>query len=186
MKSFIKISIISLIAVLLSGCMGGLYNRVNLDQSRNFTVGQELIDLKTAHTEGVITDIEYNKAKKTVLKSLNAYDKTKTKQKDSDKMIHVIASIGVKPGKREAFIKIFNANVPKVLAEDGCIEYIPAIDTESGIDAQWKDETVVTVIEKWATIEALHAHLAAPHMEQFKTDTANLVEDVSLTILEDA
>jgi quinol monooxygenase YgiN len=101
-------------------------------------------------------------------------------------MIHVIASIGVKPGKREAFIQIFKANVPKVLAEEGCVEYIPAVDTNSGIDAQWTDETVVTVIEKWATIEALHAHLAAPHMEQYKIDVADLVEDVSLTILEDA
>lgn len=101
-------------------------------------------------------------------------------------MIHVIASIGIKPGKRAAFIKIFKANVPTVLAEDGCVEYIPAVDTESGIDAQWQDETVVTVIEKWKTIDALHAHLAAPHMKQFSEDTSNLVEDVSLTILEDA
>ncbi|MDF7825899.1 putative quinol monooxygenase [Pontiellaceae bacterium B12227] len=101
-------------------------------------------------------------------------------------MIHVIASIGVKPGKRSAFLKIFKANVPNVLAENGCIEYIPAVDTDSGIDAQWKDETVVTVIEKWETIEALHAHLEAPHMKQYSSDVADLVEDVSLTILEDA
>ena len=101
-------------------------------------------------------------------------------------MIHVIASIGVKPDKRAEFIEIFKKNVPNVLAEDGCVEYIPAIDTDSGIDAQWTDETVVTVIEKWKTIEALHAHLAAPHMAQYQIDVADLVEDVSLTILEDA
>lgn len=101
-------------------------------------------------------------------------------------MIHVIASIGVKPGKRNEFIKIFKANVPAVLAEDGCIEYVPTIDTNSGIDAQWKDETVVTIIEKWETIDALKAHLAAPHMATFHADTANLVEDISLTVLENA
>ena len=101
-------------------------------------------------------------------------------------MIHVIASIGVKPGKRAAFIEKFKTNVPNVLAEDGCIEYIPAIDAESGIEAQWVDETVVTVIEKWASLAALHAHLEAPHMKQFKNATAALVEDVSLTILENA
>jgi len=101
-------------------------------------------------------------------------------------MIHVIASIGVKPGKRAEFIEIFKANVPAVLAEAGCIEYIPAIDTNSGIEAQWKDETVVTVIEKWETLDALHAHLAAHHMGQFREDTAELVEDVSLTVLENA
>ena len=86
-------------------------------------------------------------------------------------MIHVIASIGVKPGKRAEFIEIFKANV---LAEAGCIEYIPAVDADSGIEAQWKDETIVTVIEKWETLDVLHAHLAAPHMEKFHTDTAEL------------
>ena len=101
-------------------------------------------------------------------------------------MIHVIASIGVKPGKRAEFIKIFKANVPNVLAENGCIEYIPAIDAESGIEAQWLDETVVTVIEKWESLDALHAHLAAPHMKSFTDNTANLVEDISLTILKNA
>lgn len=101
-------------------------------------------------------------------------------------MIHVIASIGVKPGKRAKFIEIFKANVPNVLAEKGCIEYIPTVDTDSGIEVQWTDENVVTIIEKWETIEALHAHLAAPHMAKYQADTAHLVEDVSLTILEDA
>ena len=101
-------------------------------------------------------------------------------------MIHVIASIGVKPGKRAEFIKIFKANVSAVLAEAGCIEYIPAVDADSGIEVQWLDETIVTVIEKWETLDALHAHLAAPHMEKFRTDTADLVDDISLTVLEDA
>jgi len=101
-------------------------------------------------------------------------------------MIHVIASIGVKPGKRPEFIEIFKKNVPNVLAEKGCIDYIPAVDTESGIEVQRKDETVVTVIEKWESIEALHAHLASPHMEQYQADVADLVEDVSLTVLENA
>ncbi len=101
-------------------------------------------------------------------------------------MIHVIASIGVKPGKRAEFIEIFKKNVPAVLAEKGCIEYIPAVDTDSGIEAQWRDETVLTVIEKWSTLDALHAHLAAPHMAPYHADTADLVEDVSLTVLEDA
>lgn len=101
-------------------------------------------------------------------------------------MIHVIASIGVKPGKRAKFIEIFKANMPNVLAEEGCLEYTPTVDADSGIEAQWEDETVVTVIEKWATLDALHAHLAAPHMEKYHANTAQLVEDVSLTVLQDA
>jgi quinol monooxygenase YgiN len=101
-------------------------------------------------------------------------------------MIHVVASIGVKPGKREEYIELFKENVPNVLAEDGCEGYVPTVDADSGIDAQWTDETVVTIIEKWTSIEAHKAHLAAPHMAQFMEDTEDLVDDISLSILEDA
>ena len=43
-------------------------------------------------------------------------------------MIHVLAVITAKPGQREAILKEFRANMPAVHAEDGCIEYGPAID----------------------------------------------------------
>jgi len=45
-------------------------------------------------------------------------------------MIHVIAIITAKPGMREQILTHFRANIPAVLAEDGCIEYGPAIDAE--------------------------------------------------------
>ena len=101
-------------------------------------------------------------------------------------MIHVIASITVKPGHRAEFIEIFKNNVPNVLAEAGCVEYAPAVDVDSGIDIQARDEHVVTVIEKWETLEALHAHLAAPHMAAFREATADLTTGVALSVLEDA
>ena len=37
-------------------------------------------------------------------------------------MIHVIAIITAKPGKRDEILKNFKANVPAVHAEKGCIE----------------------------------------------------------------
>ena len=43
-------------------------------------------------------------------------------------MIHVIAVITAKPGKREEILAHFNANVPGVRAEAGCIEYGAAVD----------------------------------------------------------
>jgi quinol monooxygenase YgiN len=43
-------------------------------------------------------------------------------------MIHVIAIIRCKPGRRQEVIDIFNANVPAVLAEAGCIAYEAAVD----------------------------------------------------------
>jgi len=47
-------------------------------------------------------------------------------------MIHVIAIITAKPGKREEVLAAFRANMPAVHGERGCIEYGPAIDAEGG------------------------------------------------------
>ncbi len=46
-------------------------------------------------------------------------------------MLHVIAFITTKPGMREAVLREFRANVPAVRAEEGCIEYAPAVDLDS-------------------------------------------------------
>ena len=68
-------------------------------------------------------------------------------------MIHVVAIITAKPGMREAILKEFRANVPAVHAEQGCIEYGPAIDAD-GFPTKFGDDTFV-VIEKWESPEAL-------------------------------
>ena len=62
-------------------------------------------------------------------------------------MIDVIASIRIKSGHRDEFIEKFKANLPAVLAEDGCIDYYPAVDAESGLSAQATDPDTVTVVE---------------------------------------
>jgi Antibiotic biosynthesis monooxygenase len=56
-------------------------------------------------------------------------------------MIHVVAIITAKPGMREAILKEFRANVPAVHAEQGCIEYGPAIDA-GGSPAKFGDDTI--------------------------------------------
>lgn len=100
-------------------------------------------------------------------------------------MIHVLASISIKRGKREDFLAIFNANVPNVLGEDGCIEYRPAVDVDTGLEPQVLDENMVTVIEKWESVDHLKAHLSAPHMLEYRKNVASLVAGVSLKVLED-
>ena len=102
-------------------------------------------------------------------------------------MIYVIASIKVKNGFREEFLKIFKANIPAVKAETGCIMYQPTIDFPSGMDAQERvSDNVVTIIEGWACIECLKKHLASSHMLQYKKDVKDLVEGSSLQIVEPA
>lgn len=43
-------------------------------------------------------------------------------------IIHVIATVTVHDGKRDDYLAIFHKLVPKVLAEQGCIEYGPTVD----------------------------------------------------------
>ncbi|HCR30069.1 MAG TPA: antibiotic biosynthesis monooxygenase [Opitutae bacterium] len=101
-------------------------------------------------------------------------------------MIHVIATLHVKEGYLPEFLKHFKANVPNVLAEDGCIEYIPTIDTETGLEAQQIDGNAAVIVEKWRDLPALKAHLEAPHMLAFREQVKDLLESASLKILENA
>jgi quinol monooxygenase YgiN len=102
-------------------------------------------------------------------------------------MIFVIATIQLVPGKRVDFLKEFHALVPKVRAEQGCIEYGPTIDVATLIPSQPPvREDVVTVVEKWSSLEALQAHLMAPHMLEYRGKVKDLVAGVSLQVLEPA
>jgi quinol monooxygenase YgiN len=42
------------------------------------------------------------------------------------------------------------------------------------------------VVEKWTTLDALNAHLAAPHMAEYRQRVAGLVQKVALQILQPA
>jgi quinol monooxygenase YgiN len=99
-------------------------------------------------------------------------------------MIHVIAVLTAKPGKREEVLAAFRANVPAVRAEKGCIEYGAAIDVEPGPSFQkkWGPDTFL-VIEKWESMEALKAHAAAPHMVAYGARVKDLLASRVIHIL---
>lgn len=102
-------------------------------------------------------------------------------------MIYVIATIEIAAGKRDEFVKAFRANVPNVLAEKGCIEYEPTVDLATEIKAQPAVRAnVVTVVEKWESVDALNAHLVAPHMLSYRERVKELVESISIQVLEPA
>ena len=98
-------------------------------------------------------------------------------------MIHVIASIQIKEGQVSSFLEIFKSNMPAVLKEKGCIEYVPAVDVPTDLPPQEKNDHVVTVIEKWSSLEDLKAHISASHMLAYKKKTKALVEKTSIRIL---
>jgi quinol monooxygenase YgiN len=100
-------------------------------------------------------------------------------------MIHVIAIIELHPGKRAEFLREFHRIVPLVHAERGCIQYGPAIDLESGFPAQppLRPDTV-TVVEQWATLDDLRAHLIAPHMVEYRPRVKDMVIRTVLQVME--
>jgi quinol monooxygenase YgiN len=100
-------------------------------------------------------------------------------------MINVIASIRVKTGKLYDYLAILKANIPAVRKEKGCIEYVPTVDIDVKLTPQVLDKNVVTLLEKWESLEALHAHLGSPHMLDYREKVQTMVENVSFKVLQD-
>jgi quinol monooxygenase YgiN len=100
-------------------------------------------------------------------------------------VIHVIATIELAAGKREAFLVEFRKVVPLVRAEAGCLEYGPTIDLPTGIAAQGQvRDNVVTVVEKWEDLPALQAHLSAPHMLEYRGRVKEYVVGAKIQVLQ--
>jgi quinol monooxygenase YgiN len=100
-------------------------------------------------------------------------------------MIVVIATIEIASGRRDEFLEEFRRVVPFVLNEEGCIEYWPMVDVDTGIAAQGGvREDAVTIVEKWDSVAALQAHLNAPHMHDYRGRVKELVKKTSLQIVE--
>lgn len=99
-------------------------------------------------------------------------------------MIHVIAILTTKPGKRAEVLKHFHANVPAVLAEKGCIEYVPTVDAEGIGPVQTKlGPDSFVVVEKWATAADLAAHGAAPHMAAYAAKVRDMMASRVIHVL---
>jgi len=100
-------------------------------------------------------------------------------------MVHVIAVITAKPGKRADILAHFKANVPAVRAEKGCIEYGAAVDLDPALKFQtaYGPDSFV-VVEKWESSQALMAHAAAPHMAAYAAKTKDFIANRAIHILQ--
>ena len=102
-------------------------------------------------------------------------------------MIHVIAIITAKPGKREEILKHARANLAAVRAEKGCIEYGPVVDAENALGFQTRlGPDTFMVVEKWESMDALKAHAAAPHMAAYGAKTKEHIATRVIHILSNA
>jgi quinol monooxygenase YgiN len=98
-------------------------------------------------------------------------------------MIHVIATVDLQPGKRDAFLAEFRKLIPDVKREAGYIEYGPAIDAETDLPNQSRNPDRVVIIEKWETLAHLKAHAVAPHMQAYRPKVKDFVKSMELRVL---
>ena len=102
-------------------------------------------------------------------------------------MIHVIATITLQPGVRKSYLEVFQWVTPLVRAETGCIEYQATVDVPTTLAVQdGPHDNVVTVVEKWESVEALYAHGVTPHMTEYREKVKNFVTGVKLVVSEAA
>ncbi len=82
-------------------------------------------------------------------------------------MIHVTANIEVQPGKEEELVAAMTAVVGPTRAEEGCLEYhlyrSPEVPTR------------FLMIERWASPQALAAHLETPHIKALFAQAPQIV-----------
>lgn len=99
-------------------------------------------------------------------------------------MIHVVATVELQPGTREAFLAEFHKVVPAVLEEPGCRGYTPTVDNTPAIPGQFEiGPDRVTVVEQWESLDALKAHGAAPHMKAYRAAVKAYVRGMELRVL---
>lgn len=101
--------------------------------------------------------------------------------------VHVVAVITARPGLRGRVLEAFRANVPAVRAEDGCIEYVATVDAEGvgPLQTRYGEDSFV-VVEKWASLDALKAHAAAPHMKAYAAKTKEMIAERAIHVLSPA
>ena len=102
-------------------------------------------------------------------------------------MIHVLALITAHPGMREHILHAWRGNAAAVRAEDGCLQYEAVVDAAGAAPglARFGADTFV-VVERWASMAALQAHAAAPHMKDYASQVKEWTANRAIHVLEAA
>ncbi|AEF47470.1 antibiotic biosynthesis monooxygenase [Serratia plymuthica] len=101
-------------------------------------------------------------------------------------MITVIAEIKTKPGHRETVLKAIEKLIPLVLAEEGCGEYTPMIDSHTQAPWQKLSPDSVFMLEKWESQAHLEKHLDIAHMHKHRDTIKDSVVGVTIHVLGNA
>ena len=75
-------------------------------------------------------------------------------------MIHLIATLTIKPGSLAAVTEAVQPCLKATRAEEGCISYDLHVDVN--------DDTRLVFVERWKDRAALNAHFHAPHLKAWR------------------
>jgi quinol monooxygenase YgiN len=97
-------------------------------------------------------------------------------------MIHLVVTMQIQPGSRQAFLKLFNGVRPAVLAEAGCVQYQLCQELPGGTDSPDPDR--FTLLEQWESEAHLKAHLASSHMKAYAQSVKPLRSATTVRLLD--
>ncbi|MFP7279185.1 putative quinol monooxygenase [Exiguobacterium indicum] len=92
-------------------------------------------------------------------------------------MIQLIARIEAHPNQGEQLASIIEGVIAPSRAEAGCLTY----QAHRAID----NPNVFYFYEQWRDQDAFDQHVASPHYQAYRADSANLVVDRNVTFLDD-
>jgi quinol monooxygenase YgiN len=113
---------------------------------------------------------------------------TATPAPAADDGVYVLCRFDLKPDADIAdYIAKTRAVVPAVRAENGCRMYTLLEDAETSWEKPMRfGERTLWMIEKWDSIDALKAHLEAPHMKAFGPTVRGMRASGTFHVLQEA
>ncbi len=92
-------------------------------------------------------------------------------------MIHLIATLTIKPGSLAAVTEAVHPCLEATRAEAGCISYDLHVDVS--------DDTRLVFVERWENRAALDAHFQTPHLQAWREAGGQYFTSRNIEIIED-
>ena len=108
-------------------------------------------------------------------------------EREAWKPVWVLCRFDLKPEADKAdYIAQTKAILDTVRREDGCIEYRLLGDAETDWEKPQRfGERTLWMVEKWASVNSLKAHLETPHMKAFGPKVSGMKSGSTFHVLED-
>jgi quinol monooxygenase YgiN len=91
-------------------------------------------------------------------------------------MIIVVGTAAFDPAQADVIDRAFATMIAKTRAEEGCLLY--SVGFELGVTG------VLTIAERWATLDAMKAHSASDHMASFRSEAGRVLKSMSIAAFE--